>query len=54
MDEGAIATLIQQRQMARQQRDFITADDIRDQLAAVGVTVVDQPGGAVRVCCSAI
>ncbi|EKU97730.1 cysteinyl-tRNA synthetase [Leptolyngbya sp. PCC 7375] len=48
LDEGAIADLIQQRQTARQQRDFITADDIRDQLAAVGVTVVDQPDGAVR------
>lgn len=46
--EGAIADLIQQRQTARQRRDFITADDIRDQLAAVGVTVVDQPDGAVR------
>ena len=48
LDEGEIADLIQQRQTARQQRDFITADDIRDQLAAAGVTVVDQPGGAVR------
>ena len=48
LDEGAISDLIQQRQTARKQRDFITADDIRDQLAAVGVTVVDQPGGAVR------
>ncbi|WP_246564874.1 CysS/YqeB C-terminal domain-containing protein [Leptothoe spongobia] len=37
LDEGAIADLIQQRQTARQQRDFITADDIREQLAAVGV-----------------
>ena len=48
LDEGAISDLIQQRQTARQKRDFITADDIRDQLAAVGVTVVDQPDGAVR------
>ncbi|MDV3352168.1 hypothetical protein SPB21_00610 [Leptothoe sp. ISB3NOV94-8A] len=48
LDEGAIADFIQQRQTARQQRDFITADDIRDQLAAAGVTVVDQPDGAVR------
>ncbi|WP_235071066.1 CysS/YqeB C-terminal domain-containing protein [Leptolyngbya sp. Heron Island J] len=48
LDEGAISELIQQRQTARQQRDFITADDIRDQLTAVGVTVVDQPGGTVR------
>ncbi|WP_250564977.1 CysS/YqeB C-terminal domain-containing protein [Adonisia turfae] len=48
LDDGAIADFIQQRQTARQQRDFITADDIRDQLAAAGVTVVDQPDGAVR------
>ncbi|MEO1182949.1 MAG: DALR domain-containing protein, partial [Cyanobacteria bacterium J06636_28] len=48
LDEGAISELIQQRQTARQQRDFITADDIRDQLTAAGVTVVDQPDGAVR------
>ncbi|MEM7066792.1 MAG: cysteine--tRNA ligase [Cyanobacteria bacterium P01_B01_bin.77] len=48
LDEGAISDLIQQRQTARQQRDFTTADDIRDQLAAAGVTVVDQPDGAVR------
>jgi cysteinyl-tRNA synthetase len=43
-----IADLIQQRQTARQKRDFATADDIRDRLAAVGVTVVDQPDGTVR------
>ena len=40
-----IAELIQQRQVARQQRDFATADQIRDRLATVGVTVVDQPDG---------
>lgn len=43
-----IADLIQQRQTARQQRDFATADDIRDRLATVGITVVDQPNGEVR------
>ncbi|ESA37328.1 cysteinyl-trna synthetase [Leptolyngbya sp. Heron Island J] len=48
LDEGAISDLIQQRQTARQQRDFITADDIRDQLTAAGVAVVDQPDRAVR------
>jgi cysteinyl-tRNA synthetase len=47
-DEAEIADLIQQRQTARQQRDFATADDIRDRLAAVGITVVDQPDGEVR------
>lgn len=48
LDEAAIADLIQQRQTARQQRDFATADDIRDRLAAVGITVVDQSDGKVR------
>ena len=48
LDEATITDLIQQRQTARQQREFATADDIRDQLAAVGITVVDQPDGAVR------
>ena len=48
LDEAEIADPIQQRQVARQQRDFATADDIRDQLAAVEITVVDQPDGAVR------
>jgi cysteinyl-tRNA synthetase len=46
--DGAIANLIQQRQTARQQSDFTTADDIRDRLAAVSVTVADQPDGTVR------
>ena len=42
LDDAAIADLIQQRQTARQQRDFTMADDIRDRLAAVGITVVDK------------
>ena len=48
LGEAAIADLINQRQAARKQRDFATADDIRDQLAAVGIKVVDQPDGEVR------
>ena len=55
LDDGAIAAgrsliadLIQQRQVARQQRDFATADDIRDRLATMGIAVVDQPDGEVR------
>ena len=43
-----IANLIQQRQTARQQRDFATADQIRDRLATMGIAVVDQPDGEVR------
>ncbi|MEO0988584.1 MAG: hypothetical protein AAFY20_24045 [Cyanobacteria bacterium J06639_14] len=37
---AAIADRIQQRQTTRQQRDFATADDIRDRLAAVGIASV--------------
>ena len=47
LDEGAIADLIQQRQTARQQRDFATADHIRDRLTVVGIAVVDQRNGQV-------
>ncbi|NJL46952.1 MAG: hypothetical protein HC929_04925 [Leptolyngbyaceae cyanobacterium SM2_5_2] len=43
-----IANPIQQHQTARQQRDFAAADDIRDRLAAVGISVVDQPDGEIR------
>ena len=43
-----IADLIQQRQTARQHRDFAKADQSRDRLAAVGITVVDQPDGEAR------
>ena len=47
LDEAAIADLIQQRQVARQQRDFATADAIRDRLAAMGITAIDRPDGKV-------
>lgn len=43
-----IAELIQQHQTARQRRDFATADQSRDRLATVGVTVVDRPDGEAR------
>ena len=47
LDEAAIADLVQQRQVARQQRDFATADAIRDRLAAMGITAIDRPDGKV-------
>ena len=40
-----IETLIQQRQNARKQRNFAASDSIRDQLQAVGVTLIDKPDG---------
>jgi len=42
--EGVDA-LLQQRSAARLARDFARSDAIRDELAAAGVTVEDQPGG---------
>jgi cysteinyl-tRNA synthetase len=38
--------LLEQRAEARANKDFATADAIRDQLAAAGVTVEDRPDGA--------
>ena len=38
--------LLEQRTAARAQKDFATADAIRDQLAAAGVVVEDRPDGA--------
>jgi cysteinyl-tRNA synthetase len=38
--------LLEQRQAARADKDFATADAIRDQLAAAGVVVEDRPGAA--------
>jgi cysteinyl-tRNA synthetase len=40
-----IETLIQQRQDARKERNFAASDLIRDQLQAVGVTLIDKPDG---------
>src|SRR5712691_6466321 len=39
------AAKLQARQAARQARDFAAADQLRDELAAIGVAVVDTPGG---------
>jgi cysteinyl-tRNA synthetase len=40
-----VETLLAERNAARAARDFARSDQIRDQLAGVGVTVEDQPGG---------
>ncbi len=41
-----VEQLLEQRAAARADRDFATADAIRDQLAAAGVVVEDRPEGA--------
>jgi cysteinyl-tRNA synthetase len=40
-----VEQLLGQRQRARAERDFATADAVRDQLAAAGVVVEDRPDG---------
>ena len=45
VDEARIEELIEKRQSARQGRDYATADEIRDQLAEMGVEIMDTPQG---------
>ncbi|ESA36127.1 cysteinyl-trna synthetase [Leptolyngbya sp. Heron Island J] len=40
-----IAALIDQRLVAKKAKDFALADQIRDDLAALGITLIDKPGG---------
>ncbi len=43
--DGLVSALLQQRQEARDRRDFAAADAIRDQLGSFGVDVEDTPKG---------
>jgi cysteinyl-tRNA synthetase len=43
--DGLVALALEQRQAARARKDFAAADAIRDQLAALGVSVEDTPQG---------
>ncbi|MGH8167986.1 MAG: CysS/YqeB C-terminal domain-containing protein, partial [Woeseiaceae bacterium] len=43
--EDEIADLIEQRNKARADRDFATADAIRDRLAAAGISIEDGASG---------
>jgi cysteinyl-tRNA synthetase len=40
-----VRSLLERRQQARSERDFATADAVRDQLRAAGVEVEDTPSG---------
>lgn len=44
-----IESLLQQRADAKKSKDFATADAIRDQLTALGLSIMDKPGGKVEV-----
>ncbi|HLU32311.1 MAG TPA: DALR domain-containing protein, partial [Acidimicrobiia bacterium] len=44
--EETVERLLRARAEARQQRDFATADAVRDRLATAGVVVEDTPDGA--------
>lgn len=44
-----IESLLQQRADAKKSKDFAAADSIRDQLSAMGLSIMDKPGGQVEV-----
>ena len=43
--DALVAGLLEQRQAARQAKDFATADAIRDRIKAAGIEVEDTPTG---------
>jgi cysteinyl-tRNA synthetase len=46
LDNGTITALIERRKAAKAVRDFATADQIRDELRAQGIELIDRPGGS--------
>ncbi|MYK73740.1 MAG: hypothetical protein F4017_03980 [Acidimicrobiaceae bacterium] len=45
--DGAIEDLVARRQAAREDKDWATADALRDELSALGVVVEDTPAGPI-------
>ena len=43
--DGLISALLQERESARQRKDFAGSDRIRDQIQALGITVEDTVDG---------
>lgn len=48
LDDAEIEVLIQQRTIARKNKDFAESDRLRDQLKELGITLIDQPGGVTK------
>ena len=48
LSDQEIEALIEERQIARQAKDFAASDRIRDQLKEHGITLIDQSGGITR------
>jgi cysteinyl-tRNA synthetase len=46
VSDEEVARLVAERDAARAAKDFARSDQLRDQLASLGVTVEDQPGGS--------
>jgi cysteinyl-tRNA synthetase len=44
--DGLVSLALEQRQAARERKDFPAADAIRDQLTVLGVSVEDTPQGS--------
>jgi len=44
--DGAVAVILEQRQLARERRDFATSDVLRDRLEALGISIEDGPDGS--------
>lgn len=48
LDVAWVETLLHQRQVARREKRYAESDRIRNELQAVGVTLIDQPDGQTR------
>ncbi|MGG6298038.1 cysteine--tRNA ligase [Leptolyngbya sp. AN02str] len=48
IDVGRVESLLRQRQQARQEKRYAESDRIRNELQAMGITLIDQPDGQTR------
>jgi cysteinyl-tRNA synthetase len=48
LNDQEIEQFIQQRMIARKNKDFAESDRLRDQLKELGITLIDQPGGVTK------